>query len=655
MAEPIQELSQHGSVADARARAREELLGASDATIDDATAHGDPMVLRGLIYQLTGDPEIAATKPVHRRGTGLFGGVTLGEEDAALVRRKAARFLRSYRDSGAGALDIGPAERLLTSTALTIGSAPEPDAVELWLEELGLNPWARGLEWSRDPMQRREDFTVTVIGAGMGGLNAAIQLKRAGIPFSVIEKNSGVGGTWYENRYPGARVDTPSRLYTHVFGVDYSYAYPFCPWTENRKYFNWVADTFDVRGDITFDTEVRSLAWDEAASMWDITVDGPEGRRTLRSNAVITAVGFLNRPNMPDIAGMERFDGPSWHTARWPAEFDPKGKRVAVIGTGCTGIQMVPELALGAGHVTVFQRTPQWLFGAPGYRSPFPSQVPWLDRNLPYHTNFMRLRIAAGFIAGFGPLAQVDPHFQDEHATSPVNKVARDNCIAFLKEKLADPDLVEKMTPEHPVLSARPVLVDPEYSILDAIQRDNVTLVTDGIRGITETGVETEDGKVHEVDAIVYATGFKATEYLFPMSITGRGGRTVEELWSRTGAQGYLGAMIPGCPNLWTLYGPNTNGGLLVPAFQEMETYYALKCIERLILEDRKSIDVREEPYRRYNEMLDERNRGMAWSDPRAENYYWTKFGRSATQNPLTPLEVWNSLRQPDFADLDVR
>ena len=439
-----------------------------------------------------------------------------------------------------------------------MGTEPEPDAIDLWLEELALNPWARGLEWSREPTQRREDFSVTIIGAGMGGLNAAIQLKRAGIPFSVVEKNSGVGGTWYENRYPGARVDTPSRLYTHVFGVDYSYAYPFCPWTENRKCFDWVADTFGVRGDITFETEVRSLAWDEAASMWDITVDGREGRRTLRSNAVITAVGFLNRPNMPEIPGMERFHGPSWHSAHWPAEFDPKGKRVAVIGTGCTGYQMVPELALEAGHVTVFQRTPQWLFGAPGYRSPFPSQVPWLDRNLPYHTNFMRLRIASGFIAGFGPLAQVDPHFQDEHATSRINKVARDNCIAFLKEKLGDPDLVEKMTPEHPVLSARPVLVDPEYSILDAIQRDTVTLVTDGIRGITEAGVETEDGKLHEVDAIVYATGFKATEYLFPMSITGRGGRTVEELWSQTGAQGYLGAMIPGCPNLWTLYGPNS-------------------------------------------------------------------------------------------------
>ncbi len=654
MTQPIEKLDEHGGAANAAVR--EELLDASDATIEEAVEFADPMVLRGLVFQLTGDPQIAATTIVMGISTGFTGGMELVPEDAALIRRKAGEFLKSYRDRGAGKLDIGPTDRLPESMTLTMGKEIEPEAFDLWLEELALDPWARGLQWSQEPTQQDQDFSVTIIGAGMGGLNAAIQLKRAGIPFSVIEKNDGIGGTWHENRYPGARVDTPSRLYTHVFASDYSYPYSFCPWTENQKYFDWVADTFDVRGDITFKTEVRSLVWDEADSMWDITVDGPEGVRTLRSNAVITAVGFLNRPGLPDIPGVERFSGPSWHTARWPAEFDPAGKRVAVIGTGCTGYQMVPELALEAEHVTVFQRTPQWLFPVPGYRSPIPLQLTWLDRNLPYHTNFMRLRVAGGFSAGFGPIAQIDPDFHDEHAVSAINKGARDNCIAFLKEKLGDnEDLIEIMTPEHPVLSARPVIVDSEYSILDTLQRDDVTLVVDGIRGITEAGVETENGEVHKVDAIVFATGFRATEYLFPMSITGRDGMTVEKLWSETGAQGYAGAMIPGCPNLWTLYGPNSNGGLLVPAFQEMETRFALKCIERLVLDRKKSIDVKEDAYRQYNEMIDERNQCMAWSDPRAQNYYWTRFGRSATQNPLTPLEMWNYLREPNFAHLDVR
>jgi 4-hydroxyacetophenone monooxygenase len=636
---------------------REELLAASDATIEDAVSFADPMVLRGLIYQFTGDPEIAETAFEYQPGFLFVEGTGLSEEDDALIRRKAVAFLQAYRDSGAGELGVGPSDRLPASIALTVGHEIEPDYLDFLLEELALNPWTRGLEWEEKPPQRCEEFLVTVIGAGMSGLNAAIQLKRAGIPFQVIEKNDGSGGTWYENRYPGARVDTPSKLYTHTFGVDYSYPYAFCPWTENLKYLDWVADTFNVREDIIFQTEVRSLVWDEAKSMWEITVEGPEGRRTLRSNAVITAVGILNRPNMPeDLPGIERFEGPSWHTSHWPSDFDPTGKRVAVIGTGCTGYQLVPELALEAGHVTVFQRTPQWLFPVPGYLSPLPPQVGWLDRNLPYYTNFTRLRIASGFAGAFeGDFQRIDPDFQDEHAVNPTNKAARDRCIGFLREKLPNEELVRTMTPKHPVFSARAVIVDPERSILDAIQRDNVTLVLDGIRGITPTGVETEDGTVHAVDAIVYATGFKATEYLFPMSITGRNGMTVEKLWSQTGAQAYLGTMIPGCPNLWTLWGPNTNGGLPIPAIQEMATHYALKCIERLILDDKRSIDAKEEPYRRYNEMIDDRNRQLVWSDPRAQNYYWTRFGRSATQNPLNTLETWSMLREPNFADLDIR
>jgi 4-hydroxyacetophenone monooxygenase len=635
---------------------RPELLDASDETIEDAVAHGDPAVLRGLLYQLTGDLEIAATRTAAAAGAGFFGGSgAVAEEDVALVRRKAADFLKSYRDSGAAGVDAGPQERLKTAMGLTVGREPQGEEYELWREELALDPWARGLEWRGGPPKNVKDFSVTIIGAGMGGLNAAIQLKHAGIPFTVIEKNAGVGGTWFENRYPGARVDTPSHLYTHIFGVDYSYPNPFCPWTENQKYFDWVADSFSVREDIVFNTEVRSLKWDDAAAMWEIDVSGPEGERTLRSNGVITAVGFLNRPNKADIPGAERFRGRSWHTARWPEDFDPAGKNIAVIGTGCTGYQMVPELALVAEQVTVFQRTPQWIFTAPGYRSPFAPQVNWLDRNLPFHTNFMRLRIASGFGGGLVGIAQIDPNFEDAHSVSPANKTFRDVCIAFLEQKLGDPELVAKMTPPHPVMSARPVLVDPEYSILDAIQRNNVSLVTEPIARITETGIETETGECIDADVIVYATGFHATEYLFPMSITGRGGRTVEALWADEGARGYRGAMIPGFPNLWTLYGPNTNGGLAIPAFQEMETLYALKCIERLLTDSKAAVAVRTEAYDRYNKIVDERNRTMAWSDPRAQNYYWTRFGRSATQNPFGQIEMWNLLRRPDFADLEFR
>ena len=639
---------------DMRVAARPELCSATDEQIEDAIAFADPMMLRGLLYQLTGDADVAAieVKPVLRGYYELAAPVHA--EDVASLRRKAADFLKSYRDAGAGPIDIGPADRLPESLALMFGEAVPPENIDLFIEEFALDPWARSLRWQTPPdPERLQAFTVTVIGAGMGGLNAALQLKRAGIPFTLIEKNKGVGGTWHENRYPGARVDTPSRSYTNIFGVDFGYPNPFCPARENERYFNWIADAFDLRGDMVFDTEVSSLTWDEAAGEWEIHMRGPEGERVQRSRAVITAVGFLNRPNIPEIEGAADFAGDAWHSARWPEGVDLKGKRVAVIGTGSSGYQMIPELALEADHVTVFQRTPQWLFSVPGYRSPFPPQVSWLDRNLPFHANFMRARTANN--SWFAKMTTVDPDFDDPHACSPTNKAARDTCIAFLDSKIADPALRAAMTPEHPVWSARAVVVDADYSVLDAIQRDNVTLVTRGIARIDRDGIVDRDGVHHDVDIIVYATGFHASDYLFPMQVAGRDGITLDTLWAKDGARAYLGCMMPGFPNLWSVYGPNTNGGLPVAAFHEMIAWYALQCMERLILGGERSAEVREDAYWRYNQLVDERNGQMVWSDPRAHNYYWQqRLGRSAVMNPFTPPEMWRFLRKPDFDDLEV-
>jgi 4-hydroxyacetophenone monooxygenase len=199
------------------------------------------------------------------------------------------------------------------------------------------------------------------------------------------------------------------------------------------------------------------------------------------------------------------------------------------------------------------------------------------------------------------------------------------------------------------------VVVDPEYGILDAILRDNVTLVTSGIKRITRTGIEANDGRLHEADVIVFATGFRATEFLYPMTITGRGGKTIEQLWADDGARAYLGCMMPGFPNLWTLYGPNTNGGLPVSQFHEMTMLYAMQCMERLILDRKHSIDVKEDAYWRYNRLVDEGNSRKIWSDPRANTYWQTKHGRTASQIPFTGYEIRENLKRPDFDDLEIR
>ena len=614
------------------------------------------MVLRGLLYQLTGDEEVAATRiKVDPAGFQTFMMVA-DEADVAMLRRRTVELLRAHRDGGGGPMDIGPEERLRRSIPLTLGEELDDAELEYCREELALDPWARTLTWSEPPApERLESFSVTVIGAGFGGLNVAVMLKRAGIPYTVVEKDSGVGGTWWETRYPGARVDTPSRAYTHIFGARFAYSSPFCDSAENQRYFDWVADTFEVRDDIVFDTEVRALTWDEAASEWEVEIEGPEGRRTLRSNAVVTAVGFLNRPRIPEIEGMGSFRGRSWHTSRWPEDADVAGKRVAVVGTGCTGYQLIPELARLTEHVVAFQRTPQWLFGVPGYLSPFPDEVGWLDRNVPYYTNFMRLR-TLGTGKAFMRMTEIDPGFVDPYTVSARNKVVRDAALEFLHRKVADPELRAAMTPAHPPWSARAVVVDRDHSVLDAIQRDDVTLVTSGIRRITETGIEDGEGTHHPVDVIVYATGFHASEYLFPMEVTGRGGRTLEDLWKVGGARAHRFCMYPGFPNLWSVYGPNSNGVLGPGTFHDLVTRYATECMERLILDDRRAIEPTREAYDRFNADVDARNARKVWSDPRATtSYYWTEHGRSAVMCPFNSPEIFDLLRHPAFDELEIR
>ncbi len=305
--------------------------------------------------------------------------------------------------------------------------------------------------------------------------------------------------------------------------------------------------------------------------------------------------------------------------------------------------------------MVAFQRTPQWLFGVPGYLSPFPPEVAWLDRNVPYYTNFMRLR-TLGTGKAFWRLTEIDPEFDDPHTVSELNRITRDASLAFLERKLADrPDLLARMTPEHPPWSARAVMVDADSCVLDALKRDNVTLVTDGIRRIDETGIETVDGVHHEVDAIVYATGFHASEYLFPMTVTGRGGRTLTDVWKVGGARAHRFCMVPGFPNLWSVYGPNTNGGLGPGAFHELVTRYALECMQRLILEDRHSIEPREDAYVRFNEDVDARNARKVWSDPRSGSYYWTEHGRSVVMCPFNGPEIFDLLRHPAFDELEIR
>lgn len=640
-------------------RTYKELLAADDSELNDALGYADVMALRGLLYQLTGD-ETLRRAALEVRPMGAVEATFLADAaDEDYVRRAGLAYLQQLRDAGIPQIPIGPESRLATSLELTAGQPVKPDEMELWLEELALDPWCRSLTWTQppDPAKLRE-FSVLVIGAGLGGINAAIQLKRAGIPFRVLEKNPAIGGTWYENRYPGARVDTPNRSYSYVLAVDYPHSGPYCTQAENETYLNWAADEFGIREHIQLQTEVRSLAWDDQSGTWAVAAHGPTGEQVLHANAVICAVGFLSRPNVPDLPGADHFTGPRFHSAQWPEGLDAAGKRVAIIGSGCTGYQLGAELAGRAAHLFMFQRTPQWLFDRQGYLSPYPPQVLWLCRNLPYYNNFLRFRASWNS----GPYVQSlqfnrDPDWPDPLTMSARNQRRREERLRFLAAKLGHwPDLLAKMIPPHPPLSARPVAVDKDYSIADAILREDVTLVTEPIKEVTATGILTNDGTLHDFDILVYATGFKANDFLGPMDIRGRGGVRVRDLWSRDGARAWIGTMLPGCPNFFMLYGPNTNPfSLGVVTYSELMTRFALQRMDDLITGGRRSVEVTQEAYERYNADLDAREKQRAWSHERANTYFRNASGRSATNFPFEGTDLWRWLRDPDPAALVIR
>ncbi|WP_208103596.1 NAD(P)/FAD-dependent oxidoreductase [Mycolicibacterium sp. CBMA 226] len=621
----------------------ETLLQATDQDIENALVYADTMVLRGLLYQLTGDEDILRTEVTATRSGFLEVQALAHPEDGATLRKKAAELAKSLRDRQQTSLDFGPRERLQSSLELTAGQTiPERD-VAMWTEELGLDPEARGLKWPTTPSpDQLQDFEVLVIGAGMSGLNAAIQLKNAGIAYSIVEKNADLGGTWQENRYPGARVDTPSRGYCHVYGADFIYPYPFSPQSDNLRYLQWIAERFGVQDTIEFRTEVTSLIWHDDVSLWEASLVGPNGPEVRRYNAVISAVGFLSRPNIPTLPGQGEFQGEIVHTATWRDDLDIAGKRVAIIGSGCSGYQALAEIAKSASHTYLFQREPSWVYETAGYLSPYPSEINWLERNFPYYRNFLRFRS----MWMFGPETLGRVFLKDRS----FNDAIREERLAFMQKKFANrPDLMTKMLPSTPPMTSRPVLVDENWSVYDVLVQENSDLVTENIEKLTANGILDVTGTEHAVDVIVLATGFRANDFLFPMDIRGKGGMTLSELWSKDGARAYLGTMLPGFPNLFTLYGPNINsaGGGGNPAIQESQTRFILNSLAHLVLHDLSRVEVTDEAYAQYNNELDDAEAAKIYVGSDAKNYYMNEYGRSAANCPFDIRKMWEWLRDP--------
>lgn len=628
-----------------------EPITADDETIRKALEDAFLPALIPALAQATGDLSLLREelRPPGVAPGVLQGGMTEPQQEAA--RAVALEALRALRDRGAAPAKHDIVDDIKVITGWMTGSPASDEYIPLLLEELApFDEDPRAPAWRYDGSV---PFSVVVIGAGMSGILAGIRLKQAGVPFVIIEKNEDVGGTWFENTYPGARVDVSNAFYSYSFAQKIDWPKYFSPQSVLLDYFRTCADEFGLREHIRFNTEVVSARFDEKTSTWSLTIRNADGREeTIAANAIVSAVGQLNRPKLPDIKGRDTFAGPSFHSARWDHSVDLKGKRVAFIGNGASGAQSIPIVAKDAAELYVFQRTPNWFFPAPTYHDDVPAGLQWLFAHVPHYAHWYRFWLFWNSAEGLLPAATVDeswPH--QERSVSEANDQIRALLEMYLRAQYADrPDLIEKVIPTYPPTAKRVVIDNGAWA--EAMKRDNVHLVTDPIDSITPTGVVTKSGEEHAVDVIIYATGFQASHFLTPMALTGRGGVDLNAQWDGD-ARAYMGITVPNFPNFFMLYGPNTNivvnGSIIF--FSECEVNYVMGCLRLLLEGGHRALDCKREVHDAYNERIDKANKLRTWGASKVNSWYKNETGRSAQNWPGNLIEYWQQTREPNPAD----
>ncbi|MEN2987885.1 FAD-dependent oxidoreductase [Tistrella sp. BH-R2-4] len=633
----------------------DEARAAPDKAFAAAIRIANIPTLLMVLVQLTGDPSWLDAPYRPRRGRGLDdnddGG--LAHDIQARIRDAALAAVLAWRDGRPVAIPA-PSDDLLVRMLSVAMAEPVPAAYgEIIASGLGLKP--HRLDTVIDdtaPSAVPAGFHAVIIGAGVSGICAAIRLRARGIRVTIVEKGHDFGGTWRENRYPGAGVDTPNHIYSFSF-AQHDWPQYFALQGELFAYFKGVAERFALRTCARFDTTVQAARWDAAACRWAVTTRGDDGRTDiLAADIVISAVGVLNTPLVPAIPGLDGFSGPCFHTARWPEGLDLAGQRVAIVGNGASAMQVAPAIAGQVAHLTILARSKQWAAPFPQFRKPVPDPVRFLLRSLPLYQAWYRQRLAWTFNDRIHGSLQKDPDWpHPERALNAVNDGHRRAFTAYIRDELAErPDLVDKVLPDYPPFGKRMLLDNGWYR---TIARDNVSLVTERLAEVRGSTLIAGDGSRHQADVLVMATGFRASEFLASFEVFGRDGRRLAEVWDGDDARAYLGTTIPGFPNLFTLLGPNVglgHGGSIIAAV-ELQTDYLISALERMFACKARTIEVRADVHDRYNQQVDVHHDRMIWTHQGTDNWYRNSRGRVVAITPWRNDDFWRMTRAVDPAD----
>jgi 4-hydroxyacetophenone monooxygenase len=614
------------------------------AFIRSAIELADLNAVRLALFQMTGDPELEEIPTA----------ANLDEATRAHLIDKAVAWLEV--NHGPRTLSEPPEAEL--RHLMNMATAEEVGDLEFEarrdLAAFKEFPWMA--EWTDGRPDLPEGFSVTVIGSGFSGLAMGVQLERLGIPYRILERRGEPGGTWSINRYPDVRVDTISVTYEFSFEKNFPWSEYFGRGAEVRDYLNYISEKYGTHQNTLYNHDVQRATFDEARNLWALEVGTPEGVTTFESTVVVTAVGTFANPNFPNFEGQDSFEGQIVHPARWPDDLDVTGKRVAVVGNGSTGVQLVSPVAARAEQVFVFQRTPQWIAPREKYGAAVEPEIRWLLDNFPGYWHWWHYMAIAGL---FQTHRFLQPDAEWKAQGGYVNELSdklRADLTAYIKTQTnGRADLVDRLIPDYAPFSRRPVVDNGWYQ---ALTRDHVELVTDGIARLTPKGIETADGTVREVDVVVTATGFEIIKYLLPTEYLGRDGVNVQDLWAKDGPRAYLGMMVPAFPNLFMIYGPNSqpvSGGSALPIWYGVWSGYVGQCLVRMVEQGHQAIEVKDAAYQQYNEALDEEAEKLLIMQPEGapeKNYYVNEFGRLQVNAPWYGPEFHRMCTQVDWDDL---
>ena len=624
--------------------------------IDAAVASANVPTLIATLVQLTGAREWLAARyqPERVRGLTEDDGGGLPAEVQQEVRAAAAVAIREWLAGKPVALPRLTSDEALEILRFTVGEEVPGEYADYVQSEI--SAMAPADDTHRQPSQTLTGLTVGIIGAGVSGIASAIELMGRGADVVLFERSDDVGGTWHVNRYPGCGVDTASHLYQFSYEPG-DWAFYYAPQTHLKQYLQQVADLHDVTSRVHFGSEVVAAEYDDGRSAWTVRVRrAGEGIREHTVDVLISAVGAFGTKSVPPIAGLDDFAGPTYHTADWPADADLAGKRVAVVGTGASAMQLVPAVVDSVASLTVFQRSPQWAAPFDAFHKPIDDALRSLLRSVPVFRAWYRARLGWIMNDKIHDSLQVDPDWQDEgRSINAINAGHRRFFTRYMEKELGgDADLLAKTLPSYPPFGKRMLLDNGWFRTL---KRDNVELVADPIERVVADGVVTASGRHIEADVLVLATGFDVVHYLSTVDVRGVGGTPLRTVWEGDDCRAYLGLTVPGFPSLFCLYGPNAapgHGGSYINTV-ECQLDYVADLLEKMRAAGGAAVDVKPEVYAEYTERVDEAHRKMVWSQPGVTTYYRNARGRVVYANPWRIVDYWHMTRSADLENYEIR